>query len=572
MPVKFYPPKPIENLEKYIFNNDNGKPLLGEIDIYKKIYSDLSNSEISWYVWHDLKLPLHSKFTNDLNKKSGQIDFLVICKYGIIILEVKGGKISYRENFFFHGNFEKKLPQDPFRQVEGYKFTLKDLILNNFKKTIFCDAVAFPHVENKFNAHLIEDEKLWTSFNANHKYNNNIENFFLNLIEHHKNKYSDKYISFNDLDERDIENILKILSPIITDSNPYNKTTQNTLEWLQIQNLDILKSLSKNNKIMLEGPPGSGKTTLAKAFIDNQINKKGLYLCWNNFLKCKVNYELKKHFKDERCEVYTLFSFLINNSKYSYNDLINLNPHEFEKIVRKVITDININYDYLIIDEAQDIFDKGFEYIINRLLSNGNGLKNGTALILYDIDQSYVYNNPEVYELADLYIDYFSHFKLDEIKRSAQNPVLKQLATKVIEGEYEVLEEKYENINIERIDSLKALKKSILRNCLSFIRNNDSSLYGKDCVVLIDSDIYNNGYKNEYINQELGEINDVELLNENNLNNDKNILKYTSILKYKGLESHNVFLVISKPNDINKYEIYLGITRAISNLTIYILD
>jgi hypothetical protein len=49
-------------------------------------------------------------------------------------------------------------------------------------------------------------------------------------------------------------------------------------------------------------------------------------------------------------------------------------------------------------------------------------------------------------------------------------------------------------------------------------------------------------------------------------------LKYSSILKFKGLEKKNVFLVISKPSELNKYEMYVGITRAILNLEINIVE
>ena len=37
MPVKFYPEKPIELLEKFIVKED-GTPLQGEVDVYQKLH------------------------------------------------------------------------------------------------------------------------------------------------------------------------------------------------------------------------------------------------------------------------------------------------------------------------------------------------------------------------------------------------------------------------------------------------------------------------------------------------------------------------------------------------------
>src|SRR5699024_5505807 len=102
MPVTFHPNNPIDALEKIITKED-GSPLRGEIDIYRKLYKDLNESKDQWDVWHDLKLPVHSNISNYYKKTSAQIDFLILSKYGVIILEVKGGAVSTKNNTFYYG-------------------------------------------------------------------------------------------------------------------------------------------------------------------------------------------------------------------------------------------------------------------------------------------------------------------------------------------------------------------------------------------------------------------------------------------------------------------------------------
>jgi superfamily II DNA or RNA helicase len=61
--------------------------------------------------------------------------------------------------------------------------------------------------------------------------------------------------------------------------------------------LHILHGLSENQRIMVQGPPGSGKSTYAFDLVVRLCKskgKKGLYLCWNEFLAARMQEKLNK--------------------------------------------------------------------------------------------------------------------------------------------------------------------------------------------------------------------------------------------------------------------------------------
>lgn len=580
MPVKFHPNNPIDALETIIVKED-GSPLRGEIDIYRQLWNDLRNSSLEWDVWHDLKLPEHSDNFNYYKKTSSQIDFLILCKHGLLVLEVKGGAISTKDNTFFYGkNFDTPIKQNPFKQAEGYKYTLKDNILNNLKGCFYCEATAFPHVDYPFESKLIDNKLLWTSYLAK-DYEGSIEKFLLNVFDYSKSKHQKHFRNYSEVSPKEYFAIKKILSPIIGDRNHLN--TINTLEWLGIQNIEILDGLYKNPRIMIEGPPGSGKTTIAKAFIDKQHNKNGIYLCWNNLLMHYTKSLLSERQLSSNIEVTTYFRFFQKyNPSLDFKELSSLTEDQFYDLVKTTILKLETEeklkpYDFIVIDEAQDILDRGLDLFINKFSGfNGQGLSNGNSLVLYDIDQSYTASGRNVAEIADLMTEYYCHFKINEVKRSAQNPDIRRLSSEILEHpeifDTDNFEMKFSNIPVRRHKTLQEVKAHIVKNILTPIRETDSSLKGQDCVILIESTFLRGEYKGKEDLRELLIIKDVEELSEANVGDTANKLRYSSILKFKGLEKKNVFLVISKPSELNKYEIFVGITRSILNVEINIVE
>lgn len=566
MPVIFFPNNPIDALEKIILHK-NGKPLEGEINVYRKLFNELNDSSEEYLIWHDLKFATHSETRNPYKKSESQMDFLLVCAKGICIIEVKGGYVEFHNSEFSHRHEGKLelMKQNPLKQVEGYKFTLKEKVLQKYSKKLFIDICVFPFTNIDFSR---QSNLFGQIIYSNTQYERGISltQFISNRFIDTKNKLENKHgFKFSDLTEKELLDIRNILSPRMEDLNPFINNKE-TYQWLGLKNFEVFSGLNKNQRVLIEGIPGCGKTTFALAYADQRRHLKGLYLCWNRLLKIQIESRIKERGLTN-LEVDTYFTFLkdLGLDTLSIDNTLD----DFRKKVLKFFS-INIEkqYDYIIIDEGQDIINRGVESLLDKLTSHGNGLESGNLLFLCDSEQAYSTFDENISDDIELLSMYFTHYQMNHAHRSVNNPNIRNLASRIIEDVYQldtkVTMDIYPNM-IMRFSTFKEAKSQMIKDFLKPIRDTNNSLRGKDCILLIESTLLKGVNLEELI------MNECEALDERNVIDTSNVLRYTSPLKFKGLEKENVALIVRQPNAINQNEIYVGITRAKSNLKIYIV-
>lgn len=551
MPIHFVDNYAKNDLEAIIVKQD-GKPLNGEIWVYEQFLAFNENRFIedeTWYLKHNYDLSTHSA---SKGKVEGQVDFLLLSKFGLLVIEVKGGGLRVDENDCYYstskeGEYET---QNPFIQAKEYVHTLKGFI----DSSVFVyRTIVTPHEAGfeMIGPQLIGYKDLFFSkrnysnldtYATNKCFFSFIKN--LGLVSRRRimkelfpswscekinNQLFDKY---PELLSKELRRLKSELFPVQS-SYGYNPERINS-ELILNENYEILKGLARNNKVIVQGAPGTGKTVLAVKFLaDNLLKqKKGIVYCANRLLRFKLEHVIINDYGlDPNSISFRIFSDMVT------------------------VENISKEMDFFVFDEAQEYFDKGLFDFIDKLMIRLEGPK---VMVLYDPEQSIVSGFKELAWYTDFFIGCgYTHYYFDEIYRCIQNRRIAELSNTILRNEYKKLTKHHIDL-IHNVDTLPD-KLRVLKMILDERRFTRS-----ESIILVQShlldefkDIVNDYYRN-----------DIEELTESNINMAPTKHRYTTPLKYRGLEAESVYLITTELSNSTRVQNYVGATGAMNLLNI----
>lgn len=494
-------------------------------------YNNNSYAELKVFdVFRNIDMPeavcfnsLH--LVSHVEKRISEIDFILLCRRGVFVFEVKGGRVYQHEGKWFSKAQQKKIRiENPFNQSRNGAFSLlnslkqKGLIPSNVPLGygVLLPNTVYLSESIEYTAEMLGSKGDLKAFSS----------WLLKFISYWESKIDLPH----SLSQRDIEKIANYLRPGTIGSKDHDNGKVSIFDHLNIKQQQVVTAFQAKKRIICEGAAGTGKTYLVSLLVKECVEKrdKVLILCESKWLK---GY-LKSQLEHENVVVSTIDSLIVDSRR---------------SFISK--------YDVVIVDEAQDLYQPEKVAILELYLKEG--IDKGRWILFQDlINQGSFFNIPNECEVNRFKV--LSHVELSlDLAYRYSRVTLKYLSkllgsrfinTKKIKGpevEFVFSNSKEEEIkNIQSFINLSIKKGSKLSDItlLSPKSYNDSVVSNLPSVIKLNLDL-------------------VDDFNVRTFPSSK--MSFSKLEYFKGLENKVVILTDYSESCLdNTAKAYVALTRA----------
>lgn len=559
------------SLNGYDFNSN------AEKEIYNAAKESGYFDNTERYLFHSLKIAK----TGD-KKVKAEIDFVYLDNDCILFLEVKGGEVKFdslKNEWWVMGGSEKG---DPFEQAyKGLFQTRNNLLPDLFKsksvpgRLIFGIGILFPDcikpdefkkstvAQMEFDPELIYD------------YNDHKQRRLINYIKKIKKYWTNhpQFINRAGLSNREVSTISKFFRQDLTFKLPISdllKKEDNEIQRLTCMQIYILDNIIFNPKkgAVIMGGPGTGKTILALELLKRKLeeNKTTLLICFNKNLAEHLIIQCKKFNYNGNYDIRNIHNLYLDKTFQNVSITQITESQEYWSkdlpllFVRNLIETRTGFFDYVIVDEGQDILNEYHFDAVGKLLKGG--FESGNWAVFMDKEYQNIYN-PDAEEYFNYMRDIYPCF-VNLLQLNCRNTVSTIKRASIQTG--------FPEMSCLRTEEIW---KSVIKYYSS---NDDLKNKINDTIIKMEND----GIERKFITilcLERAQL--IELITSNPNRYEESAfsvagkINVSTIHAYKGLE--NKFILICGPqnydtNDIKQMSlIFIANTRAISQ-SIFFLD
>lgn len=533
----------------------------------KFIFNAFKNSRMNenFVVLHSVGLLKHER-----KRRWAELDFLIVSPRGLLVLEVKGGGVERDEKGYWHTNdrFGEKheLTHSPFEQASSGLHAVmgwleRNGIPNFSQKYVAGFAVLFPDTEKPargasvFGAEAGEEIVYWDDDKVN-----DISDFISGAYKH----FIDRDKRAKPLDVNIASKVVELLRGVIN-IQPSPAWKRKNVDAQQITFTEeqwTTLSLSKNQpRLLIHGSAGTGKTVLASNMAKEfSGNGTVLFLCFNKALAKKLK-EINTEYQNIRVStLHSLAYSMIQESAhatYLRNRRSDFGSDNLLALFADALLDSQFKqFDYIVVDEGQDILNSGALDILDLLLRGG--LEKGKWVWFMDLNfQAAVFGNYEGPAHNRLKLAATRTNSLDLNCRNTHQ-IVRLLEQSFPSAQHSLARVEGEQININTLgpEDLKLRLEKEIKRLLK------QGMTIDDIVILSPLTNSKSALKKDLLKDEEGHF---------FATSNHGDVRYHTISAFKGLESPAVILVDAYKLDDDWWEsvMYVGLTRSTYSITIF---